>query len=274
LVANWVDVCSEFVCAGELAEGWPHTVAVDSQNFRVNSGPHAGRGFHVLAAVGRDQGEPGRWAPMPRVWRLEPYAHKDQAAWEAFFGAVDGAPRVIVSDADNALRLAIHGAFGDSSPEHRQCEWHLGRKLRQHLQTRSSPTPGTRSPARRLDQAIRAEHASGEHGPLTLAVNWMDTYGRVAEAQTATRDPFGINSTGPVEQTLREIDRRIGDRVGSFTNRTRLAKLLDLMTLDLLGKADSREWADRLRERLYLAGGRPQNQRPHDDPQGIHSLFL
>jgi hypothetical protein len=73
---------------------------------------------------------------------------------------------------------------------------------------------------------------------------------------------------------LREIDRRIGDRVGSFTNRTRLAKLLNLMTLDLLGKADGRQWADRLKERLYLAGGRPQNQRPHDDAKGVHSLFL
>jgi hypothetical protein len=83
-----------------------------------------------------------------------------------------------------------------------------------------------------------------------------------------------LNSNGPVEQVLREIDRRIGDRIGSFTNRARLAKLLDLMTLDLLGKADSRQWADRLREQLYLAGGRPKNQRPHDDPKGVHSLFL
>jgi hypothetical protein len=99
-------------------------------------------------------------------------------------------------------------------------------------------------------------------------------YGQLARAQVPTRDPHGINSTGPVEQVLREIDRRIGGRVGSFTNRARLAKLLDLMTLDLLGKADGRDWADRLRERLYLAGGRPANQRPHDDPKGIHSLFL
>ena len=101
----------------------------------------------------------------------------------------------------------------------------------------------------------------------------MDTYGRVAEAQVPTRDPYGINWTGPVEQALREVDRRIGDRVGSFTNRTRLAKLLELMTLDMLGKADRRGWADRLRERLYLAGGRPANQRPHDDPRGTYSLF-
>jgi hypothetical protein len=88
-----------------------------------------------------------------------------------------------------------------------------------------------------------------------------------------TRDPAGPNSTGPVEQVLREVDRRIGDRVGSFTNRARMAKLLTLMTLDLSGKADGRQWADRLRERLYLAGERPANQRPHDDPKGAPSLI-
>ncbi len=126
----------------------------------------------------------------------------------------------------------------------------------------------------RLEQAIRAEHDTGGHGPLGLAIKWLETYGQIAKAQIPTRDPHGINSTGPVEQILREVDRRIGDRVGSFTNRARLSKLLDLMTLDLLGKADGRDWADHLRERLYLADGRPTNQRPHDDPKGVHSLFL
>lgn len=133
LVANWVDVCGEFVCAGELPDRLPHTLAVDSQNLRVNSGPNDGAGFHVLAAVGRDKGDAAQWAPIPRVWRLEPFARKDQAAWEEFFEALDGAPRVIVSDADHALALAIRSVFGESGIEHRQCEWHLGRKLRYHL---------------------------------------------------------------------------------------------------------------------------------------------
>jgi hypothetical protein len=101
----------------------------------------------------------------------------------------------------------------------------------------------------------------------------VDTYGQIARAQIPTGDPFGLNSTSPVEQVLREIDRRNGDRVGSLANQARLAKLLNLMTLDLLGKADGRQWADRLRERLHLAGGRPHNQLPHDDPKGVHSLF-
>lgn len=285
LVANWVDVCSELICAGQLPERWPHTIAVDSQNFRVNSGPNKGRGFHVLAAVGREEAEPGKWAPVPRVWRLEPSARKDLTAWAAFFSALEGAPKVIVSDADNALALTIRNLFGDEV-EHRQCEWHLGRKLRQHLPDeiladRSHPISRALLDAfhsleawDRLENAIRAEHTQGEHRPLGLAIKWLDSYGQIARAQIPTRDPNGLNSTGPVEQVLREIDRRIGDRVGSFTNRHRLAKLLNLMTLDLLGKADGRDWADRLRERLHLAGGRPQNQRPHDDPKGVHSLFF
>jgi hypothetical protein len=285
LVANWVDVCSEFVCAGELPERWPHTIAVDSQNFRVNSGPNVGRGFHVFAAVGRDQAEPGKWPPVPRVWRLEPFPRKDVPSWRAFFGALEGAPRVIVSDADNALALAIHSLFGDAV-EHRQCEWHLGRKLRQHvpdelLADREHPITRALPDAfhslegwDRLERTIQIEHTDGEHRPLGLAVKWLDAYGQIARAQIPTREPNGLNSTGPVEQILREVDRRIGDRVGSFTNRARLSKLLNLTTLDMLGKADSRQWADRLRERLYLAGGRPENQRPHDDPKGVHSLFL
>jgi Transposase, Mutator family len=284
LVANWVDVCGEFVCAEQLPACWPDTVAVDSQNFRVKSGPRTGLGFHVLAAVGRDRGEPGWWAPAPRVWRLEPFAHKDQAAWEAFLGALQGAPRVIVSDADNALALAVKSVFG--GVEHRLCEWHLARKLRQHLPdeiladrwhpiTLALPQAFHSLEAwDRLENAIEAERACGQHRPLALAVKWMHAYGQIAAAQIPTRDPRGINSTGPVEQTLREIDRRIGDRIGSYTNRARLSKLLDLMTLDLQGKADARDWADRLRERLYLAGGRPKNQRPHDDRKGVHSLFL
>jgi len=285
LVANWVDVCSEFICPGQLPDRWPHTIAVDSQNFRVISGPNAGRGFHVLAAVGRDRAESGQWAPVPRVWRLEPSARKDVAAWAAFFGALEGAPKVIVSDADNALALTIRNLFGDEV-EHRQCEWHLGRKLRQHLpeeilSDRSHPISIALLDAfhhqqawDKLEHAIRTEHTEGAHRPLGLAVKWLDTYGQLARGQIPTREPNGLNSTGPAEQVLREIDRRIGDRVGSFTNRARLAKLLNLMTLDLLGKADGRHWADRLREQLYLAGGRPENQRPHDDPKGVHSLFL
>lgn len=283
LVANWVDVFTEPLCAHELPERWPKTLLIDSKNFRIRTGAHAGRGFQVFAAMGTEAAEPGKWAPAPKLWRLEPFARRDQAAWEAFFGVLEGAPRVIVSDADKALACAIESAFGDSAPEHRLCEWHLGRKLREHLPDElladydhpiCRALPGAfRTPVgwKALVEAIADEHSGGQS--LILAQRWLSLYGARIEAQVATRDPGGPNSTGPVEQVLREVDRRIGDRVGSFTNRARMAKLLTLTTLDLTGKADGRAWADRLRERLYLAGGRPHKQRPHDDLKGSYSLI-
>lgn len=282
LVANWVDVYSELVCAGELAERWPEVLLIDSRGFRITTGERAGRSFYVFAAVGVEIAE-GRPRPS-RLWRLEPFARKDQSAWESFFGALGGAPRVIVSDADHALACAINTAFADQAPEHRLCEWHLGRKLRQHLPDallKDSAHPITRAVPgafrtpqawHELVDAIKTERAGGTHGPLTVARRWVETYGPRVEAQIATRDPRGPHSTGAVEAILHELDRRLADRAGSFTNRARMTKLLDLMTLELTGRADPRAWADHIRERLYLAHGRPANQRPHDDPKGSYSL--
>lgn len=50
-----------------------------------------------------------------------------------------------------------------------------------------------------------------------------------------------------------------------------MTKLLALLTLELTGRADARAWADQIREGLALTGGRPTNQRPHDDPRGRYS---
>jgi hypothetical protein len=284
LVANWVDVFTGLVCEGQLPERWPSRLLIDSKNFRINAGARSGRGFHVFAAMGCEKGEPGKWAPAPALWRLEPFPHRDQASWEAFFGALDGAPEVIVSDADHAMACAIQSIFGEDT-EHRLCEWHLSRKLREHLPDTilgnhqhpiSRALPHAFASPRAWEQlvgAIEADHNAGEHSSLTLATRWLQTYGLRIQTQVANRDPNRPNSTGPVEKMLVEIDRRIGDRIGSFTNRARMAKLLALMTLDLNGHADGRQWADRLRERLYLAGGRPNNQRPHDDPKGTYSLI-
>ena len=272
------------MCAGELPTRWPATLLIDSRGFRITSGQRAGRGFYVFAAIGIETDDQGR-QQRGRLWRLEAFARKDQAAWEAFFGALEGVPEVIVSDADKALACAIDTAFAAAAPEHRLCEWHLGRKLRDHLPdslladhahpvTRALPA-AFHSPEKwqQLTHAIALEQADRSHGPLALTLKWLATYGQRIEAQIATRDPRGPHSTGAVEQHLHEIDRRLRDRAGSFTNRARMAKLLALMTLELNGRADARRWADQLRERLYLAGGRPTNQRPHDDPKGSYSLI-
>jgi hypothetical protein len=281
IVANWIDVFAELICAEELPRHWPETLLVDSKNFRIHSGERVGRGFHVFAAMGAPAS--GKRPASPRIWRLEPFGRKDQAAWEEFFGSCEGAPQVIVSDADNALACAVASVFGERGTEHRTCEWHLGRKLREHLpnpilEDRDNPIaralPGALRTAEGWQALIDEIAEQRSHEPsLRLAQSWLERYGSRIAAQVATRDPARPNSTGPVEQVLREVDRRIGDRVGSFTNRARMGRLLALIALDIDGRADGRRWADRLRECLHLAGGHAENQRPHDDPKGSYSLI-
>jgi hypothetical protein len=38
IMANWVDVFGALVCAGELPERWPHTLLIDSKNYRIRTG--------------------------------------------------------------------------------------------------------------------------------------------------------------------------------------------------------------------------------------------
>ena len=93
------------------------------------------------------------------------------------------------------------------------CEWHLGRNLRQHLPdeiladrwhpiTKALPDAfHSLNGWDRLEQAIEAERTWGAcTARLALAVKWIDSYGQVAKAQIPTRDPHGINSTGPVSR--------------------------------------------------------------------------
>ena len=287
LVANWVDVFTEPLSAGLLPGRWPEVLVIDSAELRVKSGPRRGQGFHVIGAVGRDPGTPGRLLEPLRVWRLEASPVKDAAAFERFCRALAGRPRVVISDMDKATRLGVANAFADQAgapPEMRIGEWHLGRALRRRIPDSMAADP-TSPVMRRLGPAFyeparwqafidadEAEHDAGTRGPLTGLLRWIDDHGELVGRQSATRDPSIPNSTSPIEAPLAEIKRRLEDRAGVFTNLARMNKLLALMALDLRGETDGRAWADRLRERTYLAGGHATEQRPHDDPKGVVSL--
>lgn len=121
-------------------------------------------------------------------------------------------------------------------------------------------------------QACENEHAGGRHR-MEVVMEWLDDYGEQVAAQTATRRPSLPSSTGPVETVLRDVSVRIGNHVGSFTNLARMRNLLMLMAVNLRTKSNGRVWAELIRKRIYLAGGRAQHQRPHDDPKGAVSLF-
>jgi hypothetical protein len=287
LVANWVDVFTEALCAGLVPEAWPEVLVIDSAELRVKSGPRRGEGFHVIGAVGRDPAAQGRPLEPLRVLRLVASPVKDAAAFERFCRALRSVPRVVISDMDNATRLGVANAFADHNgllPEMRIGEWHLGRALRRRipdsiLADPASPVmqrlgPAFYAPARwqAFVDAVEGQHSAGTHGPLTGLLRWIDDHGELVEHQTTTRDPRVPNSTSPIEAPLAETKRRLEDRAGVFTNLARMNKLLALMALDLRGETDGRQWADRLRERTHLASGHATEQRPHDDPKDVVSL--
>jgi hypothetical protein len=283
LVANWVDVFTEPLCAGLLPERWPEVVVIDSAELQVKSGPRRGEGFHVIGAVGRDPDPRGRLVEPLRIWPLEASPVKDAAAFERFCSALQGVPRVLITDMDNATRLGSANAFADR-PDMRIGEWHLGRALRRRIPDPMQADPGSPimqrlGPAfyapdrwRAFVDAVEHEHEARTHGSLAGLLRWIDDHGLLIEHQAATRDPRIPNSTSPIEAPLADIKRRLQDRAGVFTNLARMNKLLALMALDLRGETDSRAWADRLRERTHPAGGHAAEQRPHDDPTGVVSL--
>jgi hypothetical protein len=188
--------------------------------------------------------------------------------------------------AEGSSRRAIEAVFprpGDAPPEHRLCEHHIKRRLHEKLEPAvladGHPIAGAferalASPERwaAFVEACQEEHAIGRH-PMALLMWWFEEYGDQVAEQVATRPPGGPHSTGPLEAVLNEVRVRIDDRAGSFTNRARLANLVNLTTVDLRTTADGRQWADRIRERIYLAGGHATQQRPHDDPKGTYSLL-
>ncbi len=80
-------------------------------------------------------------------------------------------------------------------------------------------------------------------------------------------------STGGLEGTFRcELERRLADRHGVFTNRERLTRLLYLMTLDMLERADERKWAHSVRVWLIARHGRPPAVRQIRDTERTSSL--
>lgn len=280
LVANWVDVLGPIVGAEELPAAWPARLALDSIEFRIDRGPRAGQSFNVLAAVGHD--EPGR----PRLWRMAAFPRRTQADWEDFLSALDGTPKLVVTDFDQAVRNAVESVFprpGHPAPELRLCELHVRRSLENALapvadQPEHPAMRGLRHALyhhhnwAQFERQARHVHERAEP-PLPALTRWLDNYGETIAAQLKTRSSLGPNSIGAVEVALHQVERAFLGRSQSFGNRTRLNNLLDLMTLHANGDADPRHWADRLRERLHARAGIPPQQRPHDDRRGRPSLL-
>ena len=142
LVMDWVEVFAPVVFEAHRPRQWPASgsLLLDDLPFSVRD-PDSGRhriAFRVFAAMGYDSGR-------PRLWRLEAFTTKSQPDWEAFLGALDGAPPRVVCDNDDGLRKAVRARFPDA--ELYLCEWHLRHALERLMGKlrASSLSTGTRS---------------------------------------------------------------------------------------------------------------------------------
>ena len=124
LVADWVEVFAPVVFEPHRPAAWPEagSLLLDDLPFSVRD-PATGRfriAFRVFCAAGFERGR-------PKLWRVEAFPDASQANWEAFLGALEGAPRRVVCDNHSGLNGAVRAAFPDA--ELYLCEWHLRHAL-------------------------------------------------------------------------------------------------------------------------------------------------
>jgi len=287
LVCNWVDALADVIWSAYAPTEWPARLVLDAGEFRTSHTlPNGGRSsrthraFFILAAVGYAPGD-----TRPRVWAMQAHGRENQSTWATLLGEFDGTPELIVTDGGQRAINAVGAVFprpGDQAPELRRCEWHLGKNARDTL-----PAHIAKDPDHELMRALRVafwspddwhrfeeltnDHA-GRTGGLKGLQKWVTTNSSAISAHVATRPALGPHSVGAVEERLREVGRRIGDRAGAFGNQTRTNRLLRLMTLEMNGQADELAWADIIRRHLLATGGYAPEQRQNDDPHGHRSI--
>ena len=104
----------------------------------------------------------GYEAGRPKLWRLEAFTTKSQPDWEAFLGALDGAPPRVVCDNDDGLTNAVRARFPDA--ELYLCEWHLRHALERLMGKLRSEQPQHRDA---IDELL-ADVEAAFTGPAVL----------------------------------------------------------------------------------------------------------
>ena len=193
---DWVEVFAPVVFEAHRPREWPASgsLLLDDLPFRVRD-PDSGRhriAFRVFAAMGYDAGR-------PKLWRLEAFTSKSQPDWEAFLGALGGAPPRVVCDNDSGLTNAVRARFPDA--ELYLCEWHLRHALERlmgKIRTEGAHRDAIDELLPQVEAAftgpsfwapfVERAHAAG----IPRVSEWLNTTGRIVEravqpARTALR---------------------------------------------------------------------------------------
>ncbi|MGI8904295.1 MAG: hypothetical protein ACR2IP_11715 [Solirubrobacteraceae bacterium] len=272
LVMDWVEVFAPVVFEPYRPTAWPESgsLLLDDLPFRVRD-PRTGRhriAFRVFAAMGYERGR-------AKLWRLEARTTKSQANWEAFLGALPGAPPRVVCDNDHGLTNAVGARFPDA--ELYLCEWHLRHALERLMGKLRNEQPEHQEAIDELLADVEAAftgpsfwapfvercHAAG----IARLSDWLDDTGRIVEDQFGRRGPRASRpadmplSTSPLDGYTNPIRASITPRAYGLKNRERTNRLLMLMQLHANRQDDVNAYIGQIRERLDANQGRPSIAR-------------
>ena len=218
---------------------------------------------------------------------MEAFTTKSQPDWEAFLGALDGAPPRVVCDNDDGLTKAVRARF--PAAELYLCEWHLRHALERLMGKLRSEQPQNRDAIEELLPDVEAAftgpafwraflkqaHAAG----IPRVSEWLNTTGRVVEEQFGRRGlrwerPANMPlTTSPLDAFINPIRASIKPRAYGLKNRERTNRMLTLMQLHANGQDDVYAYTHLIRAWLEGNAGRPRvDRRAIVNPKGSPSL--
>ena len=284
LVMDWVEVFAPVVFKAYRPTAWPTTgsLLLDDLPFRVRN-PQTGRhriAFRIFAAMGYERGR-------AKLWRLEAFTSKSQPDWEAFLGALSGAPPRVVCDNDHGLTNAVGARFPDA--ELYLCEWHLRHALERLMGKLRTEEPQHQEAIDELLPDVEAAftgpsfwapflercHVAG----IPRVSEWLNSTGRIVADQFNRRGPRASRpadmplSTSPLDGFINPIRAAIGPRAYGLKNRERTNRMLMLMQLHANHHDDVHAYTHLIREWLQGNQGRPGvDRRAVADTRGAPSL--
>lgn len=284
LAMDWVEVFAPVVFEPHRPREWPASgsLLLDDVPFRVRN-PASGStriAFRLFAAPGYEGGR-------AKLWRLQAFTSKSQADWEAFLGALPGAPPRVVCDNDLGLTHAVDACFPDA--ELYLCEWHLRHALERLMAKIRAEQPRHRETIDELLPDVEAAftgpsfwapftercHAAG----IASLSEWLNDTGRIVEDQFGRRGPRSRRpadmplSTSPLDAFTNPIRAAIKSRAYGLKNRERTNRMLMLMQLHANGQDDVHAYTHPIRTSLASNHGRPDiGRRAIADARGAPSL--
>jgi hypothetical protein len=281
LVSDWVEVYAEALWEAQAPDPtrWPETVLVGVLPLTVG-GPGTTRRLSFAVFVAMTTGPAGN----PVIVDIRTSAGTGAAHWAAFLRELgrgrSGRPDRVVGDGSASLARAVAQVWPDGRDA--PMLWADEQVMRDEARRICASRGLDRRDCRLwvlLQRAWRGEAdwlrftAEAHRYRIPELDRWLAEARPVMARQFAARQRRVRRSRRPLRAALAEVERRIGNRRGTFGNQARTNRLLLLMALDLSGVARVNTWAELICVWLAQGNGRPASlQRRISDPYGQRTL--